>query len=146
MLEESLRNAIFAAARGEGSAGSVITVLTTRMPFIDLVKKFGAICLELDPALGTKEDIKEFCGSLLQVNEDRNWLIHSAWYDPGPADQMQRYKPTADQKHGLKLNLQDASIADIDGLILRIKGAEAKIWEIVIRGKAGEPDAPPTSP
>jgi hypothetical protein len=128
-LEEFLRDAIVMAS---GSRNPAVRILTSRLPFKTLVEKFGAVCIEFGPVYGSPEEIKQFCGLLDKINDDRNELTHSVWpSEPSDAPYI-RYKMSADRKKGLMMNVREVSAAEVDALVARIVAAETKLLEIAI--------------
>jgi hypothetical protein len=132
-LEESLHDAIFIAAGGNDP---VVSVLTSRMSFSTLVRKFGAVCVTVKPPLDASGDIQKFCNVLNAINEARNDLIHSAWSSNGPAGMPRRHKMSADVKKGLRLNPTDVPVSEIRDLIGKMEDADRKIWELVLSRSA----------
>lgn len=135
-LEESLRDAILLMARSEcDSEGRAVGILTARMSFRTLVDSFGALCKDL----GTRTDAgdpTDFCSHLLQLNEERNKVIHSSWSLPTPEGGLQRWKRSAKPKTGLKLNVNQTDVDEIGALADQLGNASRKVWEFVpIRGK-----------
>lgn len=120
-LEESLRDAIWSVNR---SADVVVQSLTVGLNFSTLIDKFGAIYYEHYPA--HRADISALCAHPRSLNEKRNTLIHSFWYNSPGSTEMVRHKITARSKHGLELRAEGVLAATVRALSSALADAEDK--------------------
>ena len=126
-LEESLHDAIFLLAGSHDFVNS----LTAGLPFRMLVDKFGALCQANKQCRVSAEEVRQFCVTLNALYDERNTIIHSAYYLHGNERPHRRYKRTAKPKTGFALNVTEITAAGLRGLSERLRAASAKIWDIV---------------
>ena len=78
----------------------------------------------------SKDEVKDFCARLNDLNQRRNEFIHSAWTVRDPDKDPTRFKRTARPKAGFSLNVAAVPVADILALANELVEAEFKVWEI----------------
>jgi hypothetical protein len=128
-LEESLHDGIVVASDGHFKA---INILTAGLRFRDLVDKFAALAMQRRRPEVSETDLGEFAAALRAVNEERNRLVHSAWEWQSATGSPRRYKRQIDAKKGMYFRLEEVTALQVNALIARVDGLEAKIWEIVL--------------
>lgn len=126
VLEESLKLGIIGALPFEDRVAT--EVLITGMSFSVLVEKFGALHFELTPHF--RNQVKEFSAYLLQLNDERNTLIHSLWLLEPDNAVARTFRTSAKAKTGLRTKSQDITQEHVRDLVTKLRGADDKFWEL----------------
>ena len=129
-FEEHVRDAVVLAAGVDGNPSglSVVNVLTTRMPYQTLLRKFGAICKQVGAP--EHEQVHEFVNAAIKAGEERNKYVHSAFVATPDREPTQMSR-NASHKRGFEITTKKVTVEEITELAGRFRSLEAKLWEYV---------------
>jgi hypothetical protein len=100
---EALDDAVSAAIAGILNRGDVIgRVVTTPLSFRLKVEMFSNLFKADRPTSSIAELIDDLCAACLQIEEERNKIVHSKWARAMGGSEMERSKFSTKMKHGLK--------------------------------------------
>jgi hypothetical protein len=100
---EALDDAVSAAIAGILNRGDVIgRVVTTPLSFRLKVEMFSDLFKADRPTSSIAELIDDLCAACLQIEEERNKIVHSKWARAMGGSEMERSKFSTKMKHGLK--------------------------------------------
>ena len=119
MLEGDIKSLIGLLLLGNVGDQRLSSIFTEELSFKKLLDLLGALFHYRFEGQSEKlEELKKLIRRAVQVEEERNKIIHSSWaaWDPG---MVTRFKVTAKQK-GLRRQFEKMSVADLDQIAEKI--------------------------
>lgn len=126
-LDQSLHDALYLATGGREET----RILTAGLRFPELVARFEALYASFEPATTGERGVKNLCGVLRGLNDERNREMHSIWgfyaTSGHPLRTQQRLK-----RGGMMLEIHSVTPSELQELATRMSEAADKVWEVAL--------------
>jgi hypothetical protein len=116
-LEDELCRLAWSLLGAEPAVGQIVTAELSFKGLLNLIGCLGQHRFADQPLMTQLEDALK---RAVQVEEERNVLIHSAWFAGETNDQVHRIKITAKRKSGRRVQIEQVQPQDIEEVAQRI--------------------------
>jgi hypothetical protein len=115
-------------------------IITAELPFRNLRALTISLYKERHGEGPAFAALRELMNRAADLEEKRNQIVHSLWVTGDTADTAKRFKETAKERHGYRIQFTNVAEQDLAGVASAIKELAAdvqKFWSHLIQGGNG---------